>query len=835
MVLAKILKKSKKEPKKTFASTPDPDFLPYVCHYNKNTILTKNGELLKVIRITGFSDDSMVSELSSVRDNIRNAIQNHIKENNFAFWFHTIRRKKNITPKGEYPDFLSQKINDAWVKKNGLKEQFVNEYYITVIIEGVDTSITNMSTFMRSFSMRSTKKLFNDHLDEACKKLTKVVNNILTDIEEYGAQLLGITQWDGILYSQPMRFFGKIANLHEDRYPLTAQDMSFELSGHKYAFGNREIEVVGDENKNFASMISLKEYQEVSNESLDKLLQLPFEFIISQSFDFTFSPKEIEPYRFQDYILSVSEDEEFRHFLKINQYAQKKSAKEEKTEINLKFGKLQTTFMLIANDYDQLSVEVAEIMQKFSDLGMVAVREDTFAQHCFWSQLPANFRYLKRQKAILASQMAGFAALHSFPSGLIDGNHWGSAVTVLKTVLNTPYFFNFHEQDLGHSLIIGPPNSGKSVFVNFMLAQARKFKNKIFYFDMNNNAKCFINAMGATYHDISFDSDSDVSYFNPLSLEKDLVNQEFLSEWFESLVSFSKKPIPYEEITLIPQIVEIICKNNVGDFVSACEMFNHDETRNIHDRLKVWSKGRLSHVFGAKSQIDWSQDVLAFDFTQVIEQKPVAIPIITYLLHRFELSLDGSPAILVLSEAWNLVNNAIFAPQMSEFLVRMRSKNCVVIFTSEDLENVEKSEIIFDIRKNIATEVYLPNPEPGYLYSNILGLNEEEMEILQMMDQEQRHFLFKHRGDAVIASLDLTSLSQIRQILASDQMAVAVMEETMHLYRNQHGKNPTPQQWIPQFIEVFKELEKQQAEDERRLAVQKVQEEKERLRRLEED
>lgn len=826
--------KDPKQQQKITALQPDPDFIPYVCHYNKNTILTKNGELLKVIRITGLSNDSMMSQLSSVRDNIRNAIQNHIKDNKFAFWFHTIRRCKDITPKGEFPDYFSQKINQAWVAKNAWNKQYVNEYYITIISEGLDTSITNMKAFLRSFSMTGTKKLYNTHLEASCKKLTKVVNNILTDIEEYGANLLGISEWDGVLYSQPMRFFGKIINLYEERYPLAFNDMSFDLASHKFAFGDREMEVVGHNNKNYASMISLKEYQEISNQSLDKLLQLPFEFIITQSFDFTFAPKEIDPYRYQDYILGLSEDDEFRHFLGTDKYGAKKAKNQE--EPNLQYGKLQTTFMLIANNREQLISEVLEIMQRFSDFGMVAVREDIFAQHCFWAQLPANFRYLCRQKTILASQMAGFAALHSFPSGLISGNHWGSAVSVLKTVLDTPYFFNFHDNDLGHSLIIGPPDSGKAVFVNFMLAQARKFRNKIFYLDLDAKAKCFITAIGGHYYELSYDLDSGhVPHFNPLLLEKDALNKEFLIDWFESLVSFSKKPIPYQEIILIPQIIDLIYQHNISDFVSACEMFNHDETRNIYDRLKLWSNGKLSHIFGQNSQIDWTQDILAFDFTHIIEQKPVVIPIVNYLLHQFELSLDGSPAILVLSEAWNLINNAVFAPQMSEFLVRMRNKNCMVIFTSEDLENVESSEIIFDIKKHLATEIYLPNENPGYLYSKILGLNEEEMEIVQMIDSQKRHFLFKHRSDAIIASLDLSSLSKIRQILSSDHLAIAVMEETMHLFRNQHGKNPTPSQWIPQFVEVFNELEKQRQEEERKLAVQKVQEEKERLRRLAEE
>ena len=38
-----------------------------------------------------------------------------------------------------------------------------------------------------------------------------------------------------------------------------------------------------DDKKNFAAMFSIKEYREVSIASLDKFLQIPQEFIITQS------------------------------------------------------------------------------------------------------------------------------------------------------------------------------------------------------------------------------------------------------------------------------------------------------------------------------------------------------------------------------------------------------------------------------------------------------------------------------------------------------------------------------------------------------------------------
>ena len=126
-------KKKKDNVNRAVLAAPDQDFIPYVCHYDPDTILTKNGELLQVIRITGFGSASMNVDIVSLRDSVREAISSNISDAGVALWFHTIRRKKNIVPEGKFDDFFSDKLNEAWVAENRWNYQYVNELYITVI------------------------------------------------------------------------------------------------------------------------------------------------------------------------------------------------------------------------------------------------------------------------------------------------------------------------------------------------------------------------------------------------------------------------------------------------------------------------------------------------------------------------------------------------------------------------------------------------------------------------------------------------------------------------------------------------------------------------------
>ncbi len=826
--LKSFVKKSNDATQKLVAKKPDEDFIPYVCHYDPHTIITKNGELLQTIRITGFGTDSVATDILSLRDALRDSIVAHVKETEFAFWFHTFRRKKNVVPKGEFPDFFANKVNQSWDKENGWSERYVNELYITIITEGLDTSITNFNAFLRSFSYTTTRKLHHKHLQEAHKKLSKVVTSILVDIEEYGAKLLGITDFEGVLYSEPMRFFGKIINLYEERYPLWVNDIASDLASHKFAFGNRNLEVFGYDNKNFATILSLKEYHEASVESLDRMLQMPFEFIISQSFDFNFDKKDLEHYQHQDYLLKVSGDEECRYLSGIADFV------ESDRNMSTDYGKLQTTIMIISKTKEDLEKDIKIAMEKLTSLGLVVIREDVFAEHCFWSQLPGNFRYLRRQKIINSYRAGGFSALQNFPSGKLDGNYWGSSVTVLKTVLDTPYFFNFHEKDLGHTFIFGPQASGKTVLTNFLLAQANKFNGKIFYFDSNQRSKAFIKAMGGSYYSLSGDvNGAEYLRMNPLALAKNDDNITFLKEWFEILVAFSKDHLPQEQLEMIPQIVERILSDNIASLATAAELFNNAAGRDVYDKLKIWSRGKLSHIFGAINEISWSDQTMAFDLSAIAEQKPILIPVVNYLLRKVEESLDGSPAILVLDQAWNLIDNVIFAPQISEFLERMRQKNCVVVFISSDADAVNESDIIFEIRRAVAGEIYTANSDPHEIYSAVFELSDDEIEIIKMMSGDEHNFVFKNRGESVIASLNLNNSPEILKILSADELTITAAEEVIAANQDESGKIAKPEIWVPQLFEILREIQIDQEQARRDALIAAVHAERKRREDLE--
>ncbi len=128
--------------------------------------------------------------------------------------------------------------------------------------------------------------------------------------------------------------------------------------------------------------------------------------------------------------------------------------------------------------------------------GAVIVREDLGLEASWWAQLPGNFRFRKRSGAITSANLASLAPFHGFPKGRADGNPWGPAVAMFKTASGAPYFFNFHDGDLGNTFICGPSGSGKTVVLNFLLSQVTKHGARIVLFDKDRGADLFYPGAG---------------------------------------------------------------------------------------------------------------------------------------------------------------------------------------------------------------------------------------------------------------------------------------------------------------------------------------------------
>src|SRR5690349_20915634 len=99
-----LKKKSEESEKPAMPAGNEPtaleEFVPYYCHFDSHTLLTKNGELMQVIKISsnarGLNYESGDGTHNTVRDNIRRAICDTVESDKYSLWIHALRKRKPI-------------------------------------------------------------------------------------------------------------------------------------------------------------------------------------------------------------------------------------------------------------------------------------------------------------------------------------------------------------------------------------------------------------------------------------------------------------------------------------------------------------------------------------------------------------------------------------------------------------------------------------------------------------------------------------------------------------------------------------------------------------------
>ncbi len=777
---------------------PVPDFIPYACHYDPGTILTKNGELLQVIKVTGFSKEVNSANDLELRSMVRKAIFENIKSDDFALWIHTVRRKKNLDPGGVFSSGFAGGLNKSWRSKNKLDEMYVNEVYVSVIRDSASVKLSKGGNFLRSMFFLTLKSHHEKFLESTHKELSAVVDGMLATLKPFGAQKLTVVEHEGVFYSEQLQFFAKLLNLAEVPVEVPVSDISEYLATHRVAIGFNTMEVRGAAGKYFGAVFTIKEYRELSIDVLDSVLQLPQEFIITQTLDFVNSKNAIKEFEYQRYVLEVSRDEKLKEILGLDDMFVNRGG--------ISFGNSHMTMFMIADDVRKLENNIAAAVSKLNKLGIAVTRRDLRMEECFWAQLPGNFSYLSRRKPINTSRIGGFASLYNFPAGRRSGNLWGPAVTVFYTTMGTPYFFNFHEGNNGHTTIIGPFGSGRTLLLNFLVAESRKFNGKLFFFDYEGASKIFIKALGGSYNQVSNVAGENNACFNPLLLPDSLESRSFLKKWMFMLAQSGGTQVSDAEKSHLSKLVDYIYTLPEGQrrISAIAKSFGAISPGSLGERMALWyGQGKYAHLFDndRKEIALLATGVNGFGVDQLVDDKFTRAPVISYLLHKIEMSLSGVPTIIVLDESWKLLDNSMFTPDISEWLDRLKKKNAIVIFVAEDLPSSRDDGITEVISKKVATQIFTPNVEAEdskAVYKEIWGFSDQEFDIFTRARSDKKHFMIRQGGNTVVASVDLNGLQEVYVLSGGGKTATMVEKVIAEI-----GDNPAD--WLPVFYERVKQ------------------------------
>ena len=776
-------------------------FIPYINHFNETTVYTNKGQLVQVVKLDGFSFETADDEDLDIKKNIRNLLFKGMNDSDIALYFHIIRKEHQAYQDNYYnvdmPEGFANYLDQQWCKRHQNIKSYTNELYISIVRKGADVKKNTISKMM-SFLSDSDDKEWKKGLWEIYEQLEEATSRVVNSLREYDPKILGIEQYKNRSYSEIAEFFGKIINCgNESKYLFTPYNMNSNLANQRLYFGSRAIEAKLQNGKNkFAGIVSIKEYgPKTWAGMLDSFLKMPFEFVISQSFQFANRQASINKMQLQQNRMIQAGDKAVSQIAEISEALDKAMGGE------IAFGTHHLTIMCLADDAKELENILSMSVVELTNTGGIGIRERVNMEPAFWAQLPGNFDFVVRSSTINTVNLASFNSLHNYPTGKAKKNHWGDAVTVLDTTSGTPYYFNFHLRDVGHTTIIGPTGAGKTVMMNFLCAQAQKFKCRLFFFDKDRGAEIFIRALNGNYTIID---PARACNFNPLLLPNTGENRTFLLDWLKQLVSVNGEKITAEDVAMLTTAINGNYKLDKANrkLSNIVPFLGLEGVGSLASRIAMWhSNGSHAKIFDNSTDIiDFDEaTVFGFEMAELLKDKASLGPVLTYIFHKINLSLDGTPSMIVLDEAWALIDNPIFAPKIKDWLKVLRKLNTFVIFATQSVEDASKSAISDTLIQQTATQIFLPNLKATEVYKTAFMLSDREYQLIKTTDPGSRFFLIKQGNSAVIARIDLSNMLDVVNVLSGRADTVIILDEV----RKQHGDNP--EVWLPHFNNRIKE------------------------------
>ncbi|QAZ66109.1 TraG/VirB4 family ATPase [Solidesulfovibrio carbinolicus] len=337
------------------------------------------------------------------------------------------------------------------------------------------------------------------------------------------------------------------------------------------------------------------------------------------------------------------------------------------------------------------------------------------------------------------------------------------ALMVCTTDGSTPFWFNLHVRDVGHTLIFGPIGAGKSTLLALIAAQFRRYDQaQVFAFDKGMSMFALCEAVGGTHYDVG---GSDALSFAPLQRIDDPAELAWAEEWVGTLLELQGAPVTPRDRNEIHKAMSLLRTSPVG-MRSLTDFVNLLQDQRLKEGLQHYTRaGAMGYLLDAEADQLGLSPFMVFEIEDLMNLGDKnLIPVLLYLFHRIEKALTGQPVLLVLDEAWLMLGHPVFRAKIREWLKVLRKANCAVVMATQSLSDAKNSGILDVLVESCQTKVFLPNitarqEVQSELYQQ-MGLNNKQIEIIASATPKRDYYVVTPYGRRLIQlALQTTELA----------------------------------------------------------------------------
>ncbi len=424
---------------------------------------------------------------------------------------------------------------------------------------------------------------------------------------------------------------------------------------------------------------------------------------------------------------------------------------------DIQFAQYSANVICLDEDLDHLYESTRLVMKTIQNLGFSCRVETINAVEAWRGSLPgegySNLRRVLLHTLNLADMLpitSVWAGLRTNPSALMPKD--SPPLLFAATSGATPFRFNLHVSDLGHTLIVGPSGAGKSTALGLIAAQWFRYpRAQVFAFDRGYSLWMLAEAARGEFYDLA--GPKGTLSFCPLRLIDGEADVQWAVGWIEALCELNGLKFTPKHRNAV---TEAVIRLQLSPTRTLTELSANVQDTDIRDALQHFTvMGPMGSLLDADHDELGDGRFLTFETENLMQLDDKAvIPTLLYLFRRIERRLDGSPTLILLDEAWSYLQHRLFRSRLREWLKTMRRKNAVVVMATQQISDIANTEVADVVLENCPTKILLPNAEsknPGSrdFYQRV-GLNERELEILQISVPKQHYYVVSKLGRRLV-------------------------------------------------------------------------------------
>lgn len=796
-----MLNLKKQQEKARAKARPLSEILPWMTHVTPDVILCKDGGFLSGYEFSGIDlEGSEPYATNQLTQSYENAMR--VFDENTIIWQITVRRRTSVYPDGEFENEWSEWIDQQWRAKYAKGNQYYNRHFLFIMrrpSEGADSFMESVNRLTSRGmatgkaivqSMRDTlsyRGKFNSDTVEMMQRMRSFsdqLGNFEDGVRMLGMRRLSGTQFDGILHAlaspASAREVEKI-NIDTRNYYMDTM-----LGADTITITNNRLRFDGTQGKRHASTFSIKTWPEQTYPGvLDGILSVDAEITVSQCYRIQEAEKArkwMETVRMHNLNWSKSIMTMIKEAIthtesdKVNndRLVMADDANNALTEFarHRMAGYYNLTVAVYGETPDELERASREVNRELQKESFVAIKESLHLLSSWAGTIPGQWGEVVRWAFFMGPNMADAAHLRTASSGNPINTHLSKqrsqktpAITVFETETKTPYYFNFHQGDLGHTFVVGPSRSGKSVFTNFLISQFRKYAPcNVYIFDKDNSCTIPTLLQGGE----ELDPASGKMKLNPLLFIDTQEDKEWFAGWVEILITAREYKVTASDAKSIWSAIDMVGAIPKGD--RKLESLVSLLPRHLAEQLEAWTgKGPQARFFDHTEDNFVLSDFLRVAMDTLFMNPSVARAFMDYAFRRITTSLDGRPALIYIEEAWFMLDNEHFAAKVNDWLRTLAKKNVVLMMATQSLEELSKSKAFAAMVDNIPVRIFLSNPNAVAqrdLYQGRFALNDSQIGRIAAMEPKKDYYMVTpggtrkitaHFPKEIVAALNSTS------------------------------------------------------------------------------